>query len=43
MIIVVISKVQYLIDKDEHTVLYKISQTYKYTHEPKKQQHISIT
>ena len=27
----VISIVRYLIDKDKHKVLYKISQTYKYT------------
>ena len=31
-----ISIAQYLIDKDEHTTLYKISQTYKYTHKLKK-------
>ena len=36
MIIMVISIVWFLIDKKEHTVLYKISQTYKYTHEPLK-------
>ena len=35
MIIVVISIVRYLIDEDEHTALYKISQTYKYTRKPK--------
>ena len=31
----VISKAWYLIDKGEYTALYKISQTYKYTHKPK--------
>ena len=34
IIIVVISIARNLIDKDEHTTLYKIGQTYKYTHKP---------
>ena len=33
---VLISIAQYLIDKDEHFTLYKVSQTYKYTQKPKK-------
>ena len=30
----VISTGRYVINKDEHSVLYKSSQTYKYTHKP---------
>ena len=36
IIIVVISIARCLLDKGEHTALYKINQTYKYTHKPKK-------
>ena len=43
IIIVVISIVRYLIDKNEHTALYKISQTYKYAHKPKIYIYINIT
>ena len=33
---------RYLIDKSEHTALYKISQTYKYTYKPKKKQYVNM-
>ena len=36
LVIAMISIARYLIDKGENTVLYRISQTYKYTHKPKK-------
>ena len=42
MKIVVISRARYLIDKDEHTVLYKIRQTYKYTFKPLKKKNVYI-
>ena len=36
ILIVVISIARYLIDMGEHTALYKISETYKYTHKSQK-------
>ena len=36
IIVVVITIAQYLTNKEKHTLLYKISQTYKYTYKPKK-------